>query len=362
MCVSAVYADDATIGYWRFEEGAADAPMCGLSCVTDSSSSANHGTPWGVPFYRLDVPLQVLPRTMSPNALSAEFDTDDDAIYVDSMFPFHLSGDATIEFWIFIVGGGHRAVLWTRADDTDLNRFNFYVHDGHIGYDYRSPTGVRHVLVDHVYGDMVWVGFSTWSHVAITRTDNTYRLYLNGELRRTSQDLDPDLPTMAGWQIAGRNSCCPFIGKLDEIRFAGRALAPEEFLSASAVLSCAGFEPPMADYPVTVRTNRALPLKATLRDSSGAAVTDADIVARPALQVLFASSHGGDSVDVTSEALPAGLGDEGNVFVHGGAGLWQFNLKTSNYTSPGIYTVTMVSGDSAEYRIEPRCETKFVIK
>ena len=41
---------------------------------------------------------------------------------------------------------------------------------------------------------------------------------------------------------------------------------------------------------------------------------------------------------------------------------WQFNLKTRNYEAPGTYTITMVSGDGAEYRVEPTCEAQFVIE
>lgn len=40
-------------------------------------------------------------------------------------------------------------------------------------------------------------------------------------------------------------------------------------------------------------------------------------------------------------------------------GAWQYNLKTSNYTAPGTYTITIVSGDETEYRIDPSCEAAF---
>jgi hypothetical protein len=128
--------------------------------------------------------------------------------------------------------------------------------------------------------------------------------------------------------------------------------------------SCVGFEPPMNNGPVTVKgKNRALPFKAEL-EKDGSPITDADIAAAPVIQVLFVSEGGGDPVDVTEDALPAGQGTEGNQFVYTEEdGKWHFNLKRTNYTAPGTYTVKMVSGDDMEYGIEqPTCEARFVIE
>ena len=133
------------------------------------------------------------------------------------------------------------------------------------------------------------------------------------------------------------------------------------FTGAAPVLSCVGFEPPMAGGPVKVKKNRALPLKGQLFDSDGIVITDLDLTAPPVVQVLFDSGGGGTAVDVSGQALPAGLGDDGNQFVYTGA-RWQYNLKTKNYTAPGTYTVSMASGDDAEYLVDPTCEAEFVIK
>jgi hypothetical protein len=128
------------------------------------------------------------------------------------------------------------------------------------------------------------------------------------------------------------------------------------------VVACSGFEPPMADYPVTVKKSRALPLKAEVFDADGFALTDADLATAPVVQVWFDSGEGGDAVDVTDDVLSVGQGDEGNQFVFTEGERWQFNLSTKNYTSPGTYTVLMQSGDDSEYVIEPTCITEFVIK
>ena len=126
-------------------------------------------------------------------------------------------------------------------------------------------------------------------------------------------------------------------------------------------MTCVGFEPPMANYPVTAKKNRALPLKAEIFDAEGSPVFGIDLVAPPILQVW--QEYGTtEADDVSDDALPAGQGTEGNQFVFTDDLKWQFNLKTSNYSGPGTYTVIMESGDPSEYVIDPSCLTEFVIK
>lgn len=114
-----------------------------------------------------------------------------------------------------------------------------------------------------------------------------------------------------------------------------------------------GFESPMNSGPVTVKKNRVLPLKVELQDETGSPITDTDIVAPPVIQVTYAAGTT-SAGDVTDESLSAGWGTEGNQFEYDiSTGRWRFNLKTKNYTSPGTYTVSIVSGDEGEYTICP---------
>jgi len=127
------------------------------------------------------------------------------------------------------------------------------------------------------------------------------------------------------------------------------------------VIACAGFEPPMANYPVSVKKNRSLPLKAELFDSEDFPVLGDALIAPPVLQVWFERGTA-EADDVSDDALPAGQGTEGNQFVFTDDGKWQFNLKTSNYLATGTYTVFMESGDSSEYLFGPSCTTEFIVK
>ena len=124
------------------------------------------------------------------------------------------------------------------------------------------------------------------------------------------------------------------------------------------VYSCQGFGPPMDRGAVTVKKNRALPLKAKLFDHNQQPVTDTEILAPPVIQILY-QAGGQSAEDVSDEAIPAGLGTRGNEFEFE-IDEWRFNLLTKNYMAPGTYTISMVPGNN--YLISPTCESKFVIK
>ncbi len=130
-----------------------------------------------------------------------------------------------------------------------------------------------------------------------------------------------------------------------------------EFGAGVMMIACLGFEPPM-DRIISVRKkNRVLPLKIVLL-KNGTEVTDLDIVAPPVVEIDFT---GGDPTDPGAEDfLSAGKGDEGNQFVFSGNN-WDFNLQSKNFSGAGTYTITAVSGDPAEYVIDPICTATFII-
>ena len=136
---------------------------------------------------------------------------------------------------------------------------------------------------------------------------------------------------------------------------------PIEFVDAVPAYACRGFGPPLAEGPVTAQGNRVLPLKAELLDPDGSALTDDDFGAPPVLQVHYRSGVAAPAADVSHQALWIGQGTKGNAFEFSGS-KWRFNLKIRNYTAPGTYTVTIISGDEAAYRVDPTCEAQFIIE
>jgi len=125
--------------------------------------------------------------------------------------------------------------------------------------------------------------------------------------------------------------------------------------------SCLGFENPMGKGPVTVKKNRVLPLKAQLIDQYGDLIIDTDVASPPVLQVTGKDS-GGSNIDLTNEGLFAGQGTVKKQFDFTVEGRWQFNLMTKNYSDPGTYTISILTGNSSEYVIEPSCRAIFMIE
>jgi hypothetical protein len=162
--------------------------------------------------------------------------------------------------------------------------------------------------------------------------------------------------------FAQEASCEPNPDPLEpSICFSSGFFGVIEIIDAAPAYACVGFEPPLADGPVTVRGNRALPLKAELLDEDDVPLTDADLSAAPVVQVEYHSGIGGTPEDVSDQALWAGQGSDGNAFEFSGD-RWRFNLKVGNFDAPGTYVITMISGDEAEYRVEPTCEAEFVVE
>ena len=126
--------------------------------------------------------------------------------------------------------------------------------------------------------------------------------------------------------------------------------------------SCFGFYPPLHIDTVKAKKNRTLPVKAKLFDVDGYPITDTDIAVSPAIKVLYMSDSVG-AEDVTDDAIAAGWGTDDKQFEYNYEDeLWQFNLKTKKFTEPGAYKIIMISGDSEEYGIDPRCWVDVIIR
>jgi hypothetical protein len=136
--------------------------------------------------------------------------------------------------------------------------------------------------------------------------------------------------------------------------------AQVEFIGAAPAYACVGFERPLDHGPVTIRRNLALPLKAELFDQDGFALRRADLSAPPVVQVTYQSGISATPEDVSDEAMSVGRGGDTNEFVFL-LGKWRYYLRVRNYSAPGTYTMTMISGDEADYRVDPTCEAQFVV-
>jgi len=126
------------------------------------------------------------------------------------------------------------------------------------------------------------------------------------------------------------------------------------------VYECSGFAAPANAGPITVTTEGSLILRAIILDASGNVVGNVQIASAPAIQVAYEARPSlATPTDVT------GVGPtpvfQGNTFIFRPASSqWLHGQQTGELSAPGVYTLSMVSGDWSQYRIKPTCEVTFV--
>jgi len=135
-----------------------------------------------------------------------------------------------------------------------------------------------------------------------------------------------------------------------------------QFVPEPGSFACTGFQSPF-DVAISMNknTNRAIPLKAQLFDSSNNLVTPTTLgtASAPVVNVSYQSGTS-PAVDNTALLDPLGQSSSGNQFnFDPTTGSWWFNLATTPFTASGTYTVTLQSGD-ASYQVSPQCSGQFV--
>jgi hypothetical protein len=150
-------------------------------------------------------------------------------------FPLNFPGDATVAFWIKTPFNAHQAVIWGNGTGIDGNTFQLYVNpDSTFDFNYREPNGTLHFNCCPSGG--IPVSPNTWTHLLLSRQGDTYRLYKNGILARTTVDQNPNLPTSDGWGISGRPGY-RFTGLIDDLRFYDSAITPGEIFGDPTFVS-----------------------------------------------------------------------------------------------------------------------------
>lgn len=127
---------------------------------------------------------------------------------------------------------------------------------------------------------------------------------------------------------------------------------------AGPLVSCEGFQAPLNEDVSVKKPNRVLPFRMSLVDAMGIPLTGSDITANPVLQVEYTGVYAGDA-DL-NDLDTAGKGDDGNMFTFNG-GTWALNAKTKGLAS-GMYSISVVSGDLAEYVISPTCQVDLTVQ
>lgn len=203
------------------------------------------------------------------------FDGSGDYIFFPNMFQFHITGDATISFWMKKNDTAKRTILWSRANSPDTNRYQFYTGETGQGFelDYRTPSGT---LKMNTMSHDFTVPLQEWANIIVKRTGNQYHLYRNGVFMKTETDTSPYLPTSIGWMIGSSLStqAGEFYGSLDDISIYNRSLSDSEMniLYQSPISSYISINPSYGNVPSLQQTQ--IILNANAQNLSAGVYTD----------------------------------------------------------------------------------------
>lgn len=194
------------VAAYSFNEGSG-------STVADASGHGNTGTISGATW-----------TTSGKNGKALSFDGSNDWITINPSSSLNLTSGMTLEAWIYSTTlGGWRTVLF-KEGSSDLV-YGLYALD--------SP-GMKPEGMVYLNGKVAVQGTSTtkllaWSHLAVTFDGTTLKLYVDGNLVK-STTASGTMSSSSGPLRIGGNSIRGeyFLGRIDDIRVYDRALSQAE--------------------------------------------------------------------------------------------------------------------------------------
>lgn len=147
-------------------------------------------------------------------------------------------GDFTVDMWVYVSGLASRMFLMCKQNDLFQTPFNLYIE---------STRSLTLNITDGGAGDIVFINDpgvfpdGVLTHVAVTRSGNTYRLFKNGVV--VASATNAGVPYLSSGNLAigtGQFGTAPLTGHLDEIRI------------KTGAAWTADFTPPVAPYAGTI--------------------------------------------------------------------------------------------------------------
>ena len=237
VCGNAVL--QALIGEQCDDGNILDGDGCGVSCqIGCVTPPANLVSWWPGDSNALDVEsghngvLKNGATFVAGNVDSAfGFDGVDDYVEVADSPDWHFTGDFAIDAWVKIADTT-KTYLFVSQGQNVSNRMLFaYGGSAGNGIQFTLVIGGSNVLILRELSNVSWIA-NAWTHVAVTREANTFRIYRDGNLVG-SQTLAVTYPDYAGLVNFGRQEFTTasnfyLDGALDEIEVFNRALSATE--------------------------------------------------------------------------------------------------------------------------------------
>ena len=246
-------ASAGTVGYWRMEEGAANAQASGNRGVLDSSGNGNNGTAMNGPVYNANTAIPTIPLTGDADSLSMQFSgTGMPRIVIPDGPEFSVTGSFTIEAYFNVFAIPHAAgTIFFRGDDrTGNDPYFLNVETGLVRFGITDATNHQALVTAPLPGLNQWI----YAAGVFNASAGTMNLYINGTLANSLTTSITPLATLDPTQEPGESigaypstrfgDFASFDGLIDEVKFSDTALQPSQFLvstpePASGVL-CVG--------------------------------------------------------------------------------------------------------------------------
>ena len=164
---------------------------------------------------------------------SLAFDGTGDYIRATDSSEFNMAtDDFTVEMWIYPKSTNHQKLVFAHTSGGDYGWANLYFDNGQLRL-YSSSNGSSWIsgLGPLVIGTPK---LNEWSHVAVTRSGNTFRVFHNGVLTGTATSSASLMNSTGELQLGARNGTDNFTGNVQDLRiYKGIAKYTEDFTVGS---------------------------------------------------------------------------------------------------------------------------------
>ncbi len=178
--------------------------------TTFTDSSANARTPTA------NGNVQVDTADFKFGLASAIFDGTGDFISFADNAAWTFAGDFSLECWAKFTSLASVRTLICHSTDIN-NRYRLFVTTGgELSFEVVSASVTTISLISSGAG----ITTDTWYHLAVSRSGNDFRLFVNGTLNGTTTDADalPNFTSTFKIGISGNGTSDPMLGHIDEVR------------------------------------------------------------------------------------------------------------------------------------------------
>lgn len=197
-------------GYWKFDETSG-------TIAIDSSGSGNNATL-----------VNGASWTTGQIGGAVNLDGWNDYVNCGNAQSLDITGDISIAFWLRADNFSNEPDLITKGGYTQAYSV-WAISDGHIRFAINNDRLTSNTALST----------SQWYHIAATRSGNSRKIYINGQLN-ASDTYAPAIGTTASNLIISSTSY-PFNGRIDDVRIYDHALSAAEVAQLANTLKYEGF-------------------------------------------------------------------------------------------------------------------------